>query len=164
MPILLILVIEGAIWVNFSVPAFIHTPLYFMGYLIVSSIQMGATIDYAIVITNRYIDLRKTITDKREAVVKTLDQSFATIITSGSIMTSAGFVVGQTTSNPVIASLGTTLGKGPLTSSGLVMMNLPQLLYMFDGIIAKTYYKSKLSLENLSKLRAEAAGEEGQKA
>ena len=67
--------------------------MYFLSYLIVSSIQMGATIDYAIVITNRYIDLRKTITDKREAVVKTLDQSFATIITSGSIMTSAGFVV-----------------------------------------------------------------------
>ena len=75
-------------------------------------------------------------------------------------MTSAGFVVGQTTSNPVIASLGTTLGKGTLTSIVLVMLILPQLLYMFDGIIAKTYYKSKLSLENLSKLRAEAAGEE----
>ena len=79
-------------------------------------------------------------------------------------LTAAGFVVGQTTSNPVIASLGTTLGKGTLTSIVLVMLILPQLLYMFDGIIAKTYYKSKLSLENLSKLRAEAAGEEGQKA
>ena len=79
-------------------------------------------------------------------------------------MTAAGFVIGQITSNPVIASLGTTLGKGTLTSIVLVMLILPQLLYMFDGIIAKTYYKSKLSLENLSKLRAEATGEEGQKA
>ena len=164
LPLILVVTIQTSIFINFTLPAIQGVHMYFLSYLIVSSIQMGATIDYAIVITNRYIDLRKTITDKREAVVKTLDQSFATIITSGSIMTSAGFVVGQTTSNPVIASLGTTLGKGTLTSIVLVMLILPQLLYMFDGIIAKTYYKSKLSLENLSKLRAEAAGEEGQKA
>ena len=164
LPLILVVTIQTSIFINFTLPAIQGVHMYFLSYLIVSSIQMGATFDYAIVITNRYIDLRKTITDKREAVVKTLDQSFATIITSGSIMTSAGFVVGQTTSNPVIASLGTTLGKGTLTSIVLVMLILPQLLYMFDGIIAKTYYKSKLSLENLSKLRAEAAGEEGQKA
>ena len=164
LPLILVVTIQTSIFINFTLPAIQGVHMYFLSYLIVSSIQMGATIDYAIVITNRYIDLRKTITDKREAVVKTLDQSFATIITSGSIMTAAGFVVGQTTSNPVIASLGTTLGKGTLTSIVLVMLILPQLLYMFDGIIAKTYYKSKLSLENLSKLRAEAAGEEGQKA
>ncbi len=125
-------------------PYLTDSSMFFLSYLIVSSIQMGATIDYAIVITSRYTELRKTIPDKKSAVIETLDQSFATIITSGSIMTLAGFVIGQMTSNPVIASLGTTLGIGTLTSIILVMLILPQLLYVFDGVIQKTYRKRRI--------------------
>lgn len=143
-PVILVATIQSSIWINFSVPYLTGSSMFFLSYLIVSSIQMGATIDYAIVITSRYTELRRTISDKKKAVIETLDQSFATIITSGSIMTLAGFVIGQMTSNPVIASLGTTLGIGTLTSIILVMLILPQLLYVFDGLIQKTYRKRKI--------------------
>ena len=99
---------------------------------------MGATIDYAIVITSRYLDLRKTIPDKKKAVVESLDQAFPTIITSGTIMTSAGFVIGSLTNNAVIASLGKVLGRGTLISIILVMTVLPQLLLVCDKLIDKT--------------------------
>ena len=145
-PLILVATIQTSIWINFSIPAVTGTGMFFLSYLIVSSIQMGATIDYAIVITSRYTAYRKENVDKRTAIIKTLNESFPTIITSGTIMTSAGFVIGQITSNPVIASLGTTLGTGTLTSIILVMLILPQLLYAFDGIIHKTYRKRRISI------------------
>jgi len=150
-PVILVATIQSSIWINFSVPYLTNSSMFFLSYLIVSSIQMGATIDYAIVITSRYTELRKTIPDKKAAVIETLDQSFATIITSGSIMTLAGFVIGQMTSNPVIASLGTTLGIGTLTSIILVMLILPQLLYVFDGVIQKTYRKRRIQFNKEAK-------------
>ena len=115
MPILLILVIEGAIWVNFSIPAFIHTPLYFMGYLIVSSIQMGANIDYAIVIATRYNELRDKM-DHKTAMIETLNFAFPTILTSGTIMTVAGTLIGQMTSDACIVGIGQCLGRGTIIS------------------------------------------------
>ena len=145
-PLILVATIQTSIWINFSIPAVTGTGMYFLSYLIVSSIQMGATIDYAIVITSRYTAHRKENMDKKTAIIKTLNESFPTIITSGSIMTSAGFVIGQITSNPVIASLGTTLGTGTLTSIALVMLILPQLLYAFDGIINKTYRRKRINV------------------
>ncbi len=145
-PLILVATIQTSIWINFSIPAVTGTGMFFLSYLIVSSIQMGATIDYAIVITSRYTAYRKENVDKRTAIIKTLNESFPTIITSGTIMTSAGFVIGQITSNPVIASLGTTLGTGTLTSIILVMLILPQLLYAFDGVINKTYRKRKINI------------------
>ena len=146
LPLILVATIQTSIWINFSIPAVTGTGMFFLSYLIVSSIQMGATIDYAIVITSRYTAYRKENVDKRTAIIKTLNESFPTIITSGSIMTSAGFVIGQITSNPVIASLGTTLGTGTLTSIILVMLILPQLLYAFDGVINKTYRKRRINI------------------
>ena len=145
-PLILVATIQTSIWINFSIPAVTGTGMFFLSYLIVSSIQMGATIDYAIVITSRYTAYRKENVDKRTAIIKTLNESFPTIITSGTIMTSAGFVIGQITSNPVIASLGTTLGTGTLTSIILVMLILPQLLYAFDGVIHKTYRKRRINI------------------
>ena len=146
LPLILVATIQTSIWINFSIPAVTGTGMFFLSYLIVSSIQMGATIDYAIVITSRYTAYRKENVDKRTAIIKTLNESFPTIITSGSIMTSAGFVIGQITSNPVIASLGTTLGTGTLTSIILVMLILPQLLYAFDGVINRTYRKRRINI------------------
>ena len=112
--------------------------MYFLSYLIVSSIQMGATIDYAIVITSRYLALRKCMPDRKQAAVEALNQAFPTIVTSGTIMICAGFAVGYLTSNAVIASLGTALGRGASISVILVMTVLPQLLLMFDKWIDKT--------------------------
>ena len=93
LPILLVLTIQGSIWINFSVPVLTGTNLFFLSYLVVSSIQMGATIDYAIVITNRYMEL-KTVMERKQAAVEALSQSFPTILTSGTIMAVAGFLIG----------------------------------------------------------------------
>ncbi len=138
LPFMLVLTIQGSIWINFSLPYLRHESMYFISYLVVSSIQMGATIDYAIVITSRYLALRDKIASRKVAVVEALNQAFPTIITSGTIMCSAGFVIGKVTSNAVIASLGVTLGWGTLISIILVMLILPQILLVGDKLIEKT--------------------------
>ena len=140
LPFILLLTIQGSIWINFSVPYITKVPIYFLCYLIVSSIQMGATIDYAIVITNRYVNLRKELPDRRHAIVQSLNEAFATIVTSGTILTSCGFLVGYCTSNAVIAQLGMALGRGTVISIILVMTVLPQLLFLFDPILDKTAF------------------------
>ncbi len=138
LPFLLVLTIQGSIWINFSMPYLTSSTMYFLSYLVVSSIQMGATIDYAIVITSRYLDLRKGMPDRKKAVVQSLNEAFPTIITSGTILTSAGFVIGYLTNNAVIASLGKVLGRGTLISIILIMTVLPQLLLVGDKLIDKT--------------------------
>ena len=137
LPILLVLTIQGSIWLNFSVPVLTDTNLFFLSYLVVSSIQMGATIDYAIVITNRYLEL-KTLMDRKQAVVEALSQSFPTILTSGTIMAVAGFLIGGISTDATIGSVGQTLGRGTVTSIILVMTVLPQLLLLGDALIEHT--------------------------
>lgn len=140
-PFMLCLTIEGSIWINFSIPFLTSSPMFFLSYLVVSSIQMGATIDYAIVITSRYMELRKTAPSRKDAIMDSLNQAFPTIITSGTIMCAAGFVIGKISSNAVISSLGTTLGLGTLTSIILVMTVLPQILLLGDKLIDKTAFE-----------------------
>ena len=137
LPVLLVLTIQGSIWINFSFPVLTGTNLFFLSYLVVSSIQMGATIDYAIVITNRYLEL-KTRMEPRKAVVEALSQSFPTILTSGTIMAVAGFLIGGISTDATIGSVGLTLGRGTVTSIFLVMTVLPQLLLLGDAIIERT--------------------------
>lgn len=136
-PLLLILTIQGSIFINFSYPFVSGTNLFFISYLIVSAIQMGATIDYAILLTNRYLTLKGTM-DKRAAVVEALNQSFPTIITSGTILTAAGFLVGNMCTQEIISSIGISLGRGTLISVILVMTVLPLLLYLGDSLIERT--------------------------
>ena len=143
LPFILVLTIQGSIWVNFSLPYLANEPMFFLSYLIVSSIQMGATIDYAIVITGRYMVLREECESKNKAISRTLNETFPTIITSGTIMAASGFVIGFLTSNATIASLGKTLGIGVLISMVLVMFVLPVLLYLFDFTIDKTSFSKK---------------------
>lgn len=137
LPILLVLTIQGSIWINFSVPVLTGTNLFFLSYLVVSSIQMGATIDYAIVITNRYLEL-KTVMERKQAAVEALSQSFPTILTSGTIMAVAGFLIGGISTDATIGSVGQTLGRGTVTSIILVMTVLPQLLMLGDALIERT--------------------------
>ena len=111
LPILLVLTIQGSIWINFSIPYLTGTNMFFVSYLVVSSIQMGATIDYAIVITNRYMALRDAM-DHRRAVIQALDESFATVLTSGSIMSAAGFLIAEISTDATIGSVGLALGRG----------------------------------------------------
>ena len=142
LPVLLIIVIQGAIWMNFSFPTLSDTPLYFLGYLIVSSIQMGANIDYAIVISSHYSELKHTMPPK-QAIVEALNSSFPTIFTSGSILASAGILISMLTTNPVICAIGTCLGRGTLISIFLVLGVLPQILVLGDSIIERTSFEMK---------------------
>ncbi len=139
MPILLILVIQGSIWINFSIPTITDSPLFFMSYLVVSSIQMGANIDYAIVIASRYEELKDTM-PHREAMIETLNFAFPTVLTSGSILTTAGVLIGQLTSEPTIAGIGQCLGRGTIISMFLVMFVLPQILLIGGGAVDKTSF------------------------
>lgn len=140
LPILLIIVIQGSIWINFAVPTLMNEPLYFLGYLIVNSIQMGANIDYAIVISSHYSELKKKM-ESKEAIVEALNSSFPTIFTSGSILASAGVLISKMTTNPVIAAIGECLGRGTIVSIILVFFVLPQILVLGDKIIEKTSFK-----------------------
>ncbi len=140
LPVLLVAVIEGAIFINFGIPTVTHDKLFFMGYLIVSSIQMGANIDYAIVISSRYTECRK-MQDRKSSIIEALNFSFPTIITSGSMMILAGVFIGQMTSDACIAGIGQCLGRGTMISVILVMFVLPQILLIGDGLIAKTTFE-----------------------
>ena len=140
LPLLLIAIIQGSIWCNFAVPYLTGTNLFFMTYLIISSIQMGANIDYAIVISSRYMELKEKYPLKR-AMIETLNLAFPTIITSGTMLASAGIAIGLLTSNETISTIGTFLGTGTLISIFLVMCVLPQILLFGDIIIRKTSFK-----------------------
>jgi len=139
MPVLLIIVIQGSIWINFSCSTVIRQNIYFLGYLIVSSIQMGANIDYAIVIASRYTDIRKS--QRREETIRdTMNQAFPTVITSGTILALAGMTIGKMTSNVVIFNIGQTLGRGTVISILITLFVLPQILLLGDTILAKTAF------------------------
>ena len=139
MPLLLILVIQGSIWINFSFPTITGKYLFFLGYLVVSSSQMGANIDYASVIGSRYQELKAKMT-KKAAIIDTLNFAFPTIITSGSILAISGFLIGNLTSEPVIAGIGESLGRGTVISIFLVMLVLPQILLTGTAFIDKTSF------------------------
>ena len=139
LPLLLILIIQGSIFCNFAIPYLQGKDLFFLTYLIISAIQMGANIDYAIVISSRYMELKEQMPLK-EAMVETLNLAFPTIITSGAMLASAGIVIGYLTSNETISAIGMYLGSGTLISIFLVMCVLPQILLMGDIVIKKTSF------------------------
>ena len=156
LPVLLIVVIQGSIWINFSVPTIQHESLYFLSYLIVNSIQMGANIDYAIVISSHYSDLKKEMRPK-EAIIAALNEAFPTIFTSGTILAVAGALIGVMTTNPVIAAIGTCLGRGTVISIVLVMAVLPQILLIGDTIVERTSFDVKVPVD-LSRVNRTASG------
>ena len=137
MPLLLILIIQGSIWLNFAIAALQGKPVFFLCYLIVSAIQMGANIDYAIVISSRYMELRETL-DRREAIIGTLNLAFPTIITSGLMMVCAGLLIGFQVSQCIIAGMGYYVGTGTSISLCLILFALPQLLLLGDRFVAVT--------------------------
>lgn len=149
MPLLLIIVIQGAIWINFSIPTFTKEPLFFMSYLVVSSIQMGANIDYAIVIASRYQEIKNGM-DHRTAIIETMNFAFHTILTSGSILAIAGTLIGMMTSEAAIVGIGQSIGRGTLVSICLVMFVLPQILLVGSGIADKTSFSMPLALKTKS--------------
>ena len=142
LPILLIIVIQGSIWINFSFPTLFHEPLYFLGYLIVNAIMMGANIDYAIVISSHYLELKAHMHHK-EAIIHALNAAFPTIFTSGTIMASSGLLIGNLSAQPVISIMGVCLGRGTIISIFLVLFVLPAFLVLGDSIINRTSFQLK---------------------
>ena len=134
--ILLILTIEGSILLNFGLATLFGQKIFFISYIIVSAIQMGATIDYAIVLTNRFLQLRGK-QSKKEALIGSVKDSLPTIVTSGFILVIAGFLIGFIASSGVVSSIGLFLATGTLISMLITILILPAILYAFDSIITK---------------------------
>ncbi len=141
--VLLVFVIQGSIWINFSFPYLMNITSSFVTNMIVSAIQMGATIDYAIVIMNHYQELRDKF-DKKQAMVLAVNESFPTILTSGTILTMAGFLISMRVSDVYIGHIGLAVGRGALISVILVLTVLPQIIVLLDKIISKTKFKISL--------------------
>lgn len=137
--VLLVAVIQGSIWINFTGPFLTGEPIFFVGYLIVTAIQMGANIDYAIVVSNRYITLRQT-NSKRASITAALNGALPTLITSGSILAIAGTLIGVISTEAITSAIGIALGRGTFVSLILVLFVLPQLLLWGDGFIRKTTF------------------------
>lgn len=142
LPILLIVVIQGAIWINFSFPTITETPLYFLGYLIVSSLQMGCNIDYAIVISSHFNEQKEHL-PAEEAIAVAVNKAFPTVLTSGTIMAVMGFLLGGISTEPTNAVMGECIGRGTLISMVLVLFVLPCILVIGDKIIERTSFSMK---------------------
>ncbi len=146
LPFILVLSIETAIWVNMSFPYFMDTTIFYISYLIVSSIQLGATVDYAILFTDRYLELRKE-SGKKQAIQQMLSSCVVSLIASSSVMIVVGFLMGFISTHGLLAQLGLFIGRGTLCSLMIVLFVLPGLLYLFDGLIGKTTLHSGFAKE-----------------
>ena len=135
--LVLVFVIQGSIWINFSFPYLMDSHPSFVTYMIVSAIQMGATIDYAIVLMNRYQAFKAEL-PKREAMAEAVSHSFPTVFTSGSIMTLAGLLIAYRVSDVYVGHIGLAVGRGAFTSVILVLTVLPQLIVLCDPLIELT--------------------------
>lgn len=136
-PFFLVFTIETAIWINLSFAYFSDKPLNFIGYLVISTVQLGATVDYAILLTNRYLENRREL-PKKDAMTATLGGNLEALLISAAILATAGFILAGTSTNPIISELGVLLGRGTVLSFLLVVCVLPALLLIFDKIIQKT--------------------------
>lgn len=139
-PFFLVFLIEGAIFINMAVPALLNSNILYLGYIIISCIQLGATIDYGILFANRYLAYRKTNSAK-QSIFFAFEETKNTVLTSGLILIGAGYVLGFASSIPSIAVFGTLIGRGAMISTLLVLFILPQVMLVFDKLIQKTTHK-----------------------
>ena len=134
MPVMLLCVIEGAIWVTMAISRVAGEPIFFMCYLICLAIQMGATIDYAILLANHYRAARQT-QPPADAIQAAMDKALPTILTSGAILITAGFIIGRVCSVYYISAIGLLLSRGALISVLLILTLLPALLTVCDRLV-----------------------------
>ena len=137
LPFILVLAIEAGIWINTAIPYFTDQNVFYISYLIISSIQLGATVDYAILFTDRYTEFRRSHL-KKEAIVMTVSTSTTSILTSGLALTVVGFLMGYISTHGLLSQLGFFLGRGALLSMTIVFFALPGMLYLLDGLIERT--------------------------
>ncbi len=133
LPIILVLGIETAIWLNLAIPYFNSDPIFYIAYLIISAIQLGATVDYAILMTDRYRENRRVL-DKNSALVQTISDVTVSILTSGSVMVVVGLLMNYISSNRLLGQLGLLIGRGAAFSLIIVFFVLPGLLWLTDSL------------------------------
>lgn len=150
LPVILVLCIETAIWINLSIPYFKGDIVFYIAYLIISSIQLGATVDYAILFSDRYREARLTYS-KKDAIVETISAVMVSVLTSGSVLTVVGFLLGKMSSNGLLAQLGMFLGVGAICSLVIVLFVLPGFLYLLDGLFIKKGAKEHKSRAHAKK-------------
>ncbi len=143
LPVILICVIEFAIFINMGCSFITNTTIPFIASIVIGTIQLGATIDYAILITTKYLDYRKEGSEKKEAIEKSLESSISSIIVSGLCFFGATFGVGAYSKIEMIGSLCTLMSRGAIISVIAVITVLPALLMIFDKLICKTTLKMK---------------------
>ena len=154
LPFLLLLTIEVGIWINLAIPYFTDTSMNFLGYLVINTVQLGATVDYAILLTSYYVENRQKMGQKK-ALHVSLGETFKSILVSASTLSIAGFTLAATSSNPAVSEIGLLLGRGTILSMVMVVCLLPILLTIFDKVIAKTTYKARFFDEKRSTKRCE---------
>lgn len=143
MPVLLTLLIQGAIWVTMGISTMTGNEIFFICYMVVMCVQMGATIDYGILLTNNYINNRKQ-QDMKTAMSQAMSSSISTILTSGSILVLATLIIGLVSKVSIVADLGLLLSScGCLISILMILGVLPQCLMICDRVIKKTSIKTK---------------------
>lgn len=147
LPVILVLAIETAIWLNLAFPYFNDSAVFYIAYLIISSVQLGATVDYAILMTDRYIEFRRQM-PKKQSIPKTVSAVSVSVLTSGSVLTVVGLLLGNLSTHGLLAQLGMLIGIGAICSLVIVFFVLPGLLYVFDGAIRKTTHKSNFVPNN----------------
>lgn len=145
-PVILVLTIETSIWINLSVPYFVGTDLSYIGYLIVSTVQLGATVDYAILLASNYKTNRLSM-PKNEAIARAVNESFNSILISAAILSMAGFSLAMTSTNPMVSEMGILLCRGTIMSFVMVIFFLPAAFSVCDKIIGKTTWKSGFIFE-----------------
>lgn len=143
LPIILIIVIEFAIFINMGIPAYMGDQVPFVASIVIGTIQLGATIDYAILITNKYIAKRKENLSKKEAMDYALGTSISSIVVSGLCFFGATFGVGVYSQIEMISSLCILISRGAVISMLSVILVLPTFLMCFDKIICKTTWGMK---------------------
>ncbi len=136
LPVILVLTIETAIWINLAIPYYMDDKLFYIAYLLVTAIQLGATVDYAILMTTRYRENRLTL-DKKTSIVETVKAVTPSILTSGTVMTVVGLLMGSLVTHGIIAQLGALLGRGTVCSVIAVLFVLPGYLYVADKLFVK---------------------------
>ena len=131
LPVILVLTIETAIWINLSISFLSGEALFYIAYLIISSISLGATVDYGILFTERYKENRMQL-NKKDSIVETISNTTSSILTSGVVLTVIGFLLGKISTHGLLSQLGYLLGRGTICSLMAVLFVLPGFLYMLD--------------------------------
>ncbi|MGM8212496.1 efflux RND transporter permease subunit [Virgibacillus sp. W0430] len=145
-PVILLITIQSAVWINLAFPYFTDSTLVFIGYLIVSTVQLAATVDYAILLTEAFTENRKQYT-ALQAIKKTLNEKTFSIAISASILSSVGFILWMTSSNPIVGAIGLLIGRGAFLAFVMVLFLLPSILLVFDKVIEKTTWKANFYKE-----------------